>query len=134
MNDFYLDTPQKRLEYFLNEKNMRFSEFARAVGLSISAKAQYVGSGKNAKSIIRDEKIINKFADIGLDYYWYLTGKTGIEQNAMIIEVDNIDEKTIKVPIIDKLEDLPYKDLMLMREKMSAYLDKINEMFNDKKD
>lgn len=140
MNIIELDTPQKRLEYFLDLKGITYTDFANSVGVSPYSRSRYVGSA--AKNVYRRADIIQKMKEIGLNHTWYLLGigdpMLDSEETKEDIDTEYMTEtknvKMVKVPVLEKLEDLPYKELMLMREKMTEYLNKINEMFSEKKD
>lgn len=67
-----LDTPQQRLEAFINKRFKSKTEFAKKIGILPQSLNRYVN---NAKYVFRDYNHIEKLKETGLNIDWYLNGE-----------------------------------------------------------
>lgn len=67
-----MDTPQKRLKYFINQKFAKQKDFAELIGFTPSDLNKYIGNGK---SVFENHEKIVKLSNLGLNVHWYKTGE-----------------------------------------------------------
>ena len=92
-----METPQKRLEKFIENTFGAKKAFTDYLGVHQTFATKYTGRGK---SIIRSTEIVAKLALKGFDYNYYLTGEKDLnidnasnEANRVIESLKNENEK-----------------------------------------
>lgn len=76
-----MNTPQQRLEYFINQRFKSKSEFARKMGDSPQMLNKYLNQG----AVFSNWHKIHRLKELGLNPEWYLTGKGQMDTQEAII-------------------------------------------------
>ena len=70
----HLNTPQKRLKYFINQNFNSRIEFCNKIGMRNDTLTKYINESNN----IIGKKYRDRLINLGLNYNWYMFGKGGM--------------------------------------------------------
>lgn len=120
------ETPQKRLESFIDKEFKTKTDFAKKIGILPQSLSKYVGNGK---SVLRSYDVIDKLKQYGLNLEWYFDGK-----GEMLIEGKSRNEKEASTVeeayelVLKSLDKLSFEQLLKLKRKSNELTKELMEL------